>query len=326
MEGQTLNWGILSTGNIAHQFVQDLALLNGHKISAVASRSQAKATAFADQYSIPKFFSDYHSLFNDEDVDIIYVATPHNSHMEWSLAAMEAGKHVLCEKPLAINSRQVQQMVQKSREKGVFFMEALWSRFNPSILAALEMVANGELGEINYIKADFSFFIEEDRHERLMNPELGGGSLLEMGIYPVFLAYLFLGMPEEIKAIGQLHPNKCDWQSLISMKFKNGIASAMSGFLSQSDMQANICGTKGSIMLHPIWHESQGFEFLQSGKTKTFIYPTRGKGFTGEAMACKKAIDQAWIEHPNWTHQNSLDLMSIMDEIRKQIGIHYPIE
>ncbi|MEO0899721.1 MAG: Gfo/Idh/MocA family oxidoreductase [Bacteroidota bacterium] len=326
MNTQKLKWGIVGTGNIAQQFVRDLKLLDDHLIVGVASRSTSKANNFAQLNGIEEFYGTYRELFASKKVDIVYIATPHNSHMEWTLEALEAGKYVLCEKPVAVNRMECERMVHKAREKKRFFMEALWTRFNPNFLKVLETIEQGLIGEVNYIKADFSFFVEEARRTRLMDPDLAGGSLLEMGIYPVFLAYFLGGKPTSIKAIARLNSRGSDLQCLTSLTFPKGVAQLMSGFCSESEMVAHIHGEKGRIQIHAPWHESENFVLIKGKKSHLFSSPKIGKGFTHEAIACKNAIEKGWIEHPMWTHQNSLDLMEILDEIRSQAGITYPFE
>lgn len=326
MSKADLRWGIIGTGNIANQFVADLSLVSGQQVIGVASRVRERALAFADRHSIPLNFGRYEDLLVHPEIDIVYVATPHSSHAALSIAAMHAGKHVLCEKPFAVNAQEVEAMITAARANQVFLMEALWTRFNPSLQAMLELIHAGEIGQVNYISADFSFFIEPARQERLMNPSLAGGSLLEMGVYPVFLAYLLLGYPAGLKAISNLHEQGADWQTGIVYQAKQGLAMLMSGFLSQSDMVAKIYGTEGRIYLHPYWHETHGFLMENSAGNRQFLYPTLGKGFTYEIEACANSIGDGILEHPLWSHQHSLELMQILDEIRKQAGIKYRFE
>ncbi|MFK7905499.1 MAG: Gfo/Idh/MocA family protein, partial [Chitinophagales bacterium] len=191
---QTLQWGIIGLGKIAHSFCQDLQLVDNTAIAAVASRSTAKAEKFAAEYGAAKSYGSYQELFEDPNVDIVYIATPHDSHAEWSIAAMNAKKHVLCEKPLGVNQSQVKAMVEVAQQNSVFFMEALWSKFNPTIKTCIELAKSGTaIGEVNYVNADFTFSRNDADDSRMLNMELAGGSLLDMGIYPVFLAYSIFG-------------------------------------------------------------------------------------------------------------------------------------
>ena len=321
-----LKWGILGLGKIANKFAMDLALVEHCELSAVASRTAAKAVAFGEQYGAKYFHSDYESLFNNEEVDIIYIATPHSSHMEFALNALNHGKHVLCEKPLAVNRLQVQKLIDASKANNVFLMEAFWTRFNPSIEAVLERIRKNEIGEVNYINADFSFYRDADPKSRMLNMDLAGGSLLDIGVYPIFLSYLIMGYPAEILATAIKHETGADLQTSAILKYKNGLANVMSGFRSASDMVAKIYGTEGKIFIDKVWHESQGYKVEKDDQLESFSLPTIGKGFTYEIAECFSCIEKGRIESKKWSHQDSLNLISICDEIRMQIGLKYPFE
>lgn len=324
-----LNWGIIGLGKIAKKFVSDLLLMpENHILLAVGSRNRAKAEAFRSDYGAQKAYGSYDDLLTDPAVDIIYIATPHDTHAELSIRAMKAGKHVLCEKPLAVNAKQVEEIIKVSQSSNVFIMEAFWSRFNPSISDVLARIRNGDLGEVNYVNADFTFKRNDPINSRMLNPELAGGSLLDMGVYPVFLAYSVLGYPTEIKSIGTLHINGVDLQTATILNFKNGVASLMSGFTSQSCMQAQICGTEGTIILHPTWHETQGYTFMnaQTREKEVFNRPTHGMGFTGEIAECYRCIHNDENQSDKWPLSSSLNMLKITDEIRRQVGVVYPFE
>ncbi len=326
-----LKWGIIGLGKIAHAFVKDLLLVEDVEISAVASRSIEKAKSFANEYNAPKAYGSYTELFQDSEVDVVYIATPHDSHANLSIEALNAGKHVLCEKPLAVNEQQVQAIIDAAKANGVFMMEAFWSRFNPTILAVLEDIKSGKIGEVNYVNVDFTFYREDDVNSRMLNMELAGGSLLDMGVYPCFLAYMTMGIPDEILASARFHETGADLQTSAIFKYKHGFANVMSGFVSQSDMCAKIYGTKGRILIPWIWHEAQGYYRIEGNKgmenDKTFFdLPTKGKGFTYEIEETKKCIQNGQLQSKLWSHQNSLDLIRITDRIRKQTGLKYPFE
>ena len=327
---KSINWGIIGLGNIAYQFAKDLLLVEGAKLAAVASRSQEKANAFAQTYQADSAYGDYNSILNDPNVDIIYIATPHDSHEKLTIRALRAGKHVLCEKPLAVNQKQVRNMVKVGQEERRFLMEAFWSKFNPSIKECLSLVENGKIGEVNYVNADFSFYRDDPNDSRMLNMDLAGGSLLDMGVYPVFLAYSIFGNPQQILATGRFHKAGVDIQTSAILKFENGIANIMSGFASQTDMVAKIYGTGGRIYIHPYWHETQGFTLIEGNdgeyKTTEVNLPTKGKGFTYEIEECLSCIRNEQLESKNWSHQHSIDLITITDEIRNQMGLHYPFE
>lgn len=321
-----IKWGIIGLGKIANKFTKDLALVENAELYAVASRSIDKSKAFAKQNKAENAYGSYQDLFKDEAVDIVYIATPHNSHKNLSIEALQAGKHVLCEKPLAVNRKQAEAMIETAKKENCFLMEAFWSRFNPSINAVFEMIKNGTIGEVNYINADFCFLKEEDHRHRLFNMGFAGGALLDVGVYPLFLAYSILGMPKVIAATSNFANTGVDMQTAIIFNYQKAMASLMCGFRSHSDMVAKIYGNKGSILIDTRWHEAQSFQIVTNGTVETKSYPTEGKGFTGEIEECIACIEREEIESKHWSHQNSLDLISLTDQIREQIGLKYPFE
>lgn len=321
------NWGIVGLGNIAHQFCDDLALVEHNCIYAVASRSKEKSQAFAKKYKAVKTYDSYEALFKDAQVDIVYIATPHNSHAKLSIAAMNNKKHVLCEKPLAVNAQQVESMVAASKSNSVYLMEAFWTRFNPSVIEIKQKIEAGVIGNIIHIKADFSFPQDlTDTQGRNLNLALAGGSLLDMGPYPIFLAYLLLGMPNDIKASAQFHKTGADIQTAMLFNYENAQAVLYTGFCHESDMIARIYGTEGEIQIHRIWHQTQGYSLIKNGKKKDFHKPTIGKGFSHEIMSCHEHLKLGKYENALWTHNNSMQLMSLLDQVRVQIGLKYTFE
>ena len=321
-----MKWGIVGLGKIANGFVKDLIQLEPMVLDAVASRSLDKADAFKSQYGANKAYGCYDDLFNDQEVDIVYIATPHNSHMSLSIAAMKAGKHVLCEKPIAINQAQMQMMIDQAKESKVFLMEALWTRFNPSILKIFELINSGANGQLNYINADFCFQRDFPVESRMLDISLAGGSLLDIGIYPVFLAYLLMGMPKEILASAHFHQTGADLQTTAILKYDSGFANIMSSVRSQSDMVAEIHGDKGSIIIDTVWHETEGFKLILGDEIKTFHYPKKGKGYTYEIQDCYDSLVAGKCESDHWSLQDSFNLVSILDSIREKIGLKYPFE
>lgn len=329
---KTPRWGIVGLGKIARHFIHDLQLIDNVKIGAVASRTLEKAKIFAAEYGVPKAYGSYADLFADPDIDIIYIATPHDSHAKISIEAMNAGKHVLCEKPLGVNRKEVVEMVATAQKNQVFLMEAFWARFNPSIQAVSELIKNGAIGDVNYINVDFTYYREDTPDSRMLNMDLAGGSLMDMGVYPCFLAYLIFGKPEQILAAARFHETGADLQTSAIFKYKNGMANVMSGFASESDMVAKIYGTKGRIYLNRTWHETESYTIEMGNKadgnytSETINLPTKGKGFTYEILECINCLQNGEVESKLWSHQNSLDLLSITDEIRNQIELKYPFE
>jgi predicted dehydrogenase len=320
-----LNWGIIGLGNIAHQFVKDILLFEDAVLYGVASRNKQKAKDFADQYNAFCFYGDYDSILNDPNIDIIYIATPHNLHCELTIKALKLGKHVLCEKPIALNFLEASQMIAASKQYQKFFMEAFWTRFNPSFEQILQKINYNEIGKIRYINADFAFAVSNLDH-RMTDLILGGGSLMDMGVYPVFLSYMILGIPHEIVAITNKHDTGTDNQTSIILGYPKAHAVLHSSFVSPSNMIATISGTEGRINLDTIWHEAQGYSVVKNNHNVSVSLPTIGKGFYYEIAECHNCIANNQIESSKWSHQNSLDLIEIIDSIRKKIDLKFPSE
>ncbi|WP_321827038.1 Gfo/Idh/MocA family protein [Maribacter dokdonensis] len=322
-----IKWGIVGAGNIAHSFSKDLALVDGGQLVSVASRSLEKARTFAKEYGAPNAFGSYEELFHSNTVDIIYLATPHTSHADLSIAAMKAGNAVLCEKPLGVNALEVQAMVAAAKENNVFLMEALWSRFNPTIKKVKELVDNGTIGDIGYLHSDFAFYaLDRDENGRLLNPDLAGGSLLDIGIYPIFLAYLLLGMPKDIKATANFYKTGVEVQCSMILNYDNAQAILYSGLNSNSEKKSEIAGSKGTIFIHPRWHETTGFTLEKDGEVVSNELGKRGKGYVHEIEEVHDCLNSGKKESALWSHQNSLDLITIMDTVREKTGIVFPFE
>ncbi len=322
-----IKWGIVGCGNIANKFASDLALIDDAELVAVASRSMDKASEFGQQHDSEKAYDSYDDLFLDTNIDIIYIATPHTSHAALSIKAMEHDKHVLCEKPLALNKKEATAMIETSKRTNKFFMEGLWTRFNPSLIAIKERIDNGEIGDVKFINVDFSFKTDKSLDSRVLDLNLGGGTILDIGIYPAFLVYLLLGVPKEILAKSIFHKvTKCDMQTSMIFHYETAQAIMYSGFASKSDLIARISGAEGEIHLHNPWLVAQSYSILKNDKEQLFELPTTGLGFSHEIIECHNCLRADRIESTLWSHQNSLDLISILDRVRKQVGLKYPQE
>ncbi|TRX16021.1 Gfo/Idh/MocA family oxidoreductase [Flavobacterium franklandianum] len=321
-----IRWGIIGLGNIAHQFAKDLMLIDDAELVAVASRNLEKSQEFAKEYDCPKAYSSYEAIINDSEIDILYIATPHNSHAALTIKALKNNKHVLCEKPVALNYDDALQMITTSKANNKFFMEAFWTRFNPSFREAYSKIKNGEIGEIKYINADFAFYADnlEGIGNRKTDMSLGGGSLLDIGVYPLFLCYVVLGIPTEILAKSNFHQTGADLQTSMILQYDNAQAILHSSFVSSSNIKATINGTKGRINLNTIWHQTQSYTLNIGDYEEEILLPTKGKGFTYEIEECHQCIKENRIESNLWSHQNSLDLIKIVDQVRNQIGLEYP--
>lgn len=323
----TIGWGILGPGKIAQSFASDLKLVKGAKLVAAGSRSLARAKTFAQEYGATYAFGSYEELFACDEVDVIYIATPHTGHMEWAIKAMKSGKHVLCEKPLGINLAEVEQMISVAKANDVFLMEALWSRFNPSIQKVKHLIDSDRLGTVSYMHVDFAFYaLDRDEGGRLLNPQLGGGSILDIGIYPIFLAYLILGKPKRIQSASNFHDTGAEIQTSMIFEYSKAQAILYSGLTTKSEMRAEIQGAKGSIFIDSRWHETQGFSLFREESEERHDLPTTGKGYTHEIEEVHACLKEGKIESDLWSHQNSIDLIHLLDEVRRQSGVVFPFE
>ena len=320
--GTKIKWGIIGLGKIAQKFANDLRFLENIELEAVASRDLAKAEVFATTYHSKKFYGSYEALMQDKFVDIVYIATPHNSHAQIAILALEHKKAVLCEKPFAINKEQVFNMVEASKKHNMFLMEALWTRFLPAIKKIKSTVENGEIGEIKYLNADFSFKAHPSI-QRIYDKELGGGSILDIGIYPIFLAYLILGMPNKIIAKAHFFESGADSQVSIIFDYKNAQAVLFSSFNSNSKREAKISGTLGEIIIDSPWNEASSFSLVKGNLEEKISLPISGKGFTHQIAECNSCLLENRTQSNLWSHQNSLELITLLDAVRKEIGLVY---
>lgn len=321
-----IKWGIIGLGNIAHQFAKDLMLIEQAELAAVASRNLENSKEFAKEYDCQKAYSSYEEIINDPEIDILYIATPHSSHATLTIKALQNNKHVLCEKPIALNYADALQMIEASKANNKFFMEAFWTRFNPSFREAFSKIKKGEIGEVKYINADFAFYADnlEGEGNRKTDMNLGGGALLDIGVYPLFLCYVVLGIPTEILAKSNFHQTGADLQTSMILQYENAQAILHASFVSTSNIKATINGTKGRINLNTLWHQTQSYTFTIDEQEEEIVLPTKGKGFTYEIEECHQCINENRIESNLWSHQNSLDLIKIVDQVRNQIGLEYP--
>ena len=316
---QPIRWGILACGGIARKFADDLThAKNGH-LAAVSSRDIKRAQEFASHYDTSvKAFGSYEDMLSSGEIDVVYIASPHGLHYEHTMLCLEAGIPVLCEKAFAINSKQVAAMIAKAREKKLFLMEALWTRFHPSIAKLQEIIASGVIGDIKHVVADFGFKAEYDEQARWFNPHLTGGSLLDIGIYPLFISKLLLGQPLEMKATGVMAPSGVDMNCSIATKYASGAtASLFSTFAAQTDTTCTVYGTLGKIYMHPRFHETKWMTLTIYGGEETVIETERlGWGYSYEADAVQVDLHAGRTENAWMSHQFSQELMGLLDEIR----------
>jgi predicted dehydrogenase len=321
-----VRWGIIATGGIAHSFAQNLALLPDAAVAAVASRRLPAAQKFAEEYGATAYGS-YDELVEDPTVDVVYVATPHALHKQNTLLAFEAGKPVLCEKALTLNARDAEELVGAAREKRLFFMEAMWMRCNPVIRRLTQLASDGRLGTIQQVRADLGFFADRPA-DRLLAPELGGGVLLDMGIYPLTFAYLFLGEPDRLEAVAAMAPSGVDLNLSLSLGYPSGaVASLSSTMTSWSPRTATIATEKGRIDIAEPFHQPHEATWVGYGEsdpvTEAISGEVIGTGLANEALEVIRCLRNGETESPLVPLDETVSLMRLMDRIRAKIGLTY---
>lgn len=325
---RTFNWAILGLGNIAHKFAESLALLPQARLLAVASRSRPKAQAFAARFGVPHALGSYDELLAVPGLDVVYIATPHSEHHAHTLLCLRAGLPVLCEKPFARSADQAREMVQVAQARGVFLMEAFWTRFFPAVTQALELVRAGVIGEVKHLAADFGFAADYNPRGRLFDPELAGGSLLDIGVYPLFISKLFLGEPAQVRAVAVPAPTGVDLSCAMVLTYASGAtASLFSTVAATTDNQCVLYGTKGQLQLTGRFHAPSGVRVQLLGQQAQLTpHDKPGYGYHYEAAHVQQCLARGLRESPLLPLAFSLELMQLLDTVRQQIGLRYPGE
>ena len=323
---RTIRWGILGTGRIARDFAAGLRDTPDAVLAAVGSRTQASAQAFADDVGAPAAYGSYEELAQANDVDIIYIATPHTLHAENAIVALRGGKAVLCEKPFALNRREAGEVVALARAKGLFLMEAMWTRFMPALSEVKRIIASGEIGSVTQVHADFGFAATHDPEHRVNNLALGGGALLDLGIYPLSIACALLGKVESVQAQAIMGETGVDLSTAFTMKHAGGTLSICSCSLrARAPGELTVSGTRGSVRMERMFHMAERVTVdLLDGPSRTIDTPWLGNGYTHEAIAAGQCLRDGLLEHPAMPLDETLALMGVLDTIRRQIGLRYP--
>lgn len=320
----SVRWGILATGGIATRFVEDLKLLPEAEIVAVGSRTLEAAQTFADQHGIPRAHGSWTALADDPDVDVIYVATPHVAHHAATTICLTAGKAVLCEKPFTLDAPSSQDLISLARSRGLFLMEAMWMRTNPAIRRVVELVADGAIGTVTHVSADFGVSGPFPEGHRMRAPELGGGALLDLGVYPVTFAQLFLGAPDYLTAWASHVPEGTDQNTGIVLGYHGGaVATLHCGFVGDTGLRATITGTQGRIEVHRMFFCPTSFTLIRGDEEVVEDVPLRGNGMGYEAEEVMRCLNAGLTESPVIPHSETLAVMSTLDAIRSQIGVRY---
>lgn len=327
MTHEKIKWGILGTGWIARKFADALKVANNCQLYAVGSRTKEQAFHFAADYRLSRAYSSYEELVADPEIDVVYIATPHNLHSQNTRMALNAGKHVLCEKPIGVNLQEVNEMFALARQKNLFLMEAMWSRFLPHIIKTKELIEQGVIGNVNLLTAKFCIHSKPNPQHRHYNVDLCGGTLLDIGIYNVFLALFLLGKPADISAIATLSDQGVDTNCSYSFRYPNGTLAIMySSFLGDPPVTAEIYGSRGTLLLDHFWFCPGRLRLVDAQRKETcWDFEVAGNGYQFEAEEVARCIQQSKTESEIWTSENSRELVGMMDSIRQICKIEYPL-
>ena len=321
------SWGILGPGGIAQAFAKDLTFLEGHTIGAVGSRSLTNAQSFANTFGGTAYGS-YEELVEDSHIDAIYVATPHPAHHDNVILALNAGKPVLCEKPFAVNAKQAQAMVDAAAKNKVALMEAMWARFLPHYAKVREIIASGVLGPILSIHADHGQRLADQGIARLVEPQLAGGALLDLGIYPISFAHMILGNPTSITSSAVMTDKGVDAQTSMIFKYDNGAQAILTTtMIEQTPCRAVVAGLDGWLEIDRTFYNPASMRVILNDGTVT-EYPSAytGHGLREQAEAFKQIVRSGEVESKILTWKDTVDIMKSMDTVRGQIGLKYPFE
>ncbi len=323
-----MRWGVLATGGIAARFTAEVRELPDAEVVAVASRSEASAKEFAGRFGIPRAYGEWAGLVNDPEVDVVYVATPHSAHRTAAGLALAAGKPVLCEKPFTLNVREAEELVSLARERGLFLMEAMWTYCNPVIRRLLEIIRDGAIGDIRTIQADFGFPGPADPTHRLRDPALGGGALLDLGVYPISFAHLLLGEPDRVQAEALLSPEGVDLNTGILLGWDSGATALLSCSLtSPTPVTATVSGTTGRIEIPSGFFSADRFT-LHRPDTEPEEFTADGGlyGLQYEAAEVMRCLRSGETESPLVPLNGTLAVMRTLDAVRDRVGVRFPAD
>jgi predicted dehydrogenase len=322
---EPIRWGILGTGKIARALATALQDVPDAVLAGVASRSLEKAEAFAADFHASAAYGSYEELAAAADIDLVYIATPHPQHAANALLALNAGKGVFCEKPFTMNRREAEAVVALARSKNLFLMEAMWTRFMPALAEVKRLIALGEIGSVHQVVADFGFTATFGPEHRVYNPELGGGALLDLGIYPLSIAASLLGPVVDVQAQAEMGPTGVDVQTGFTLKHEGGGLSVCScSFQARTPGELTVSGSRGHIRMNTMFHRARSITVsLEDGSTRTIDTPYLGNGYVHEVIEAQRCYRERLIESPGMTHAETLALMEVMDEVRRQIGLVY---
>jgi predicted dehydrogenase len=325
---KVFKWGIIGPGKIARKFAAALELVPDAVLYAVASRDVKKAAAFAAEFNAPVHYGSYEALAEDDAVDAVYIATPHTCHHAHALLCLRRKKAVLCEKPMSVSYESTLEMVTVARQNKVFLMEAMWTRFLPVIGKALELINSGTIGTVKYLQADFGFYTAFNAASRLYDIKLGGGALLDIGVYPLFLALLILGKPDNIKSFSQLASSGADTTTSALLYYNNGaVAHILSSIVAETPLQAEIMGEYGSILIARPWYKGSSVQVRKKDiVTDVFSLPYGDNGFELQVQEVQACIAKGEMESRFVSHDFSLLMSSTAESILETANICYTLQ
>ncbi|HWT76842.1 MAG TPA: Gfo/Idh/MocA family oxidoreductase [Mobilitalea sp.] len=326
---KTIKWGIIGAGRISSTFATALNSLENVKLMAVASRDINKSKDFAQRFHFEKAYGSYEELVNDPEIDVVYIGTPHTEHKENAALCLKNGKAVLCEKPFTLNEKESEYLIKLAKEHNVFLMEAMWTKFLPATMMVKKWIKENRIGKVKHLKISFGFYSEFDMNSRLFNPQLGGGALLDVGVYPITYAIHMLdSLPVQVLSNAEMGRSNIDEQNVILFKFGNGaLAQLSSAVTADLGKDAVIIGDKGSIKVPNFWMADSAQLFDASGKLiDSFSKPHKANGYENEAEEVSQCIRDGKMESEGNPLQGTLDIIKIMDHIRADWGLVYPQE
>jgi predicted dehydrogenase len=323
-----IKWAIMGTGTIASSFVKGLAFLEDAELYAVASRSIEKASEFGESYGFKKYYGSYEEMVQDKEVDVVYIATPNNVHKENIILCLNNGKAVLCEKPFTLNAKETEEVIKLAREKNLFLMEGMWTRFFPIMKKIQEWIDEDTIGKVRMVIADFGFRREGKPEERKVSLEKGGGALMDVGVYPIaFASWVFKKAPKDIKGVTSLYETGADEQSVMTLGYEGGQLAALACAINTpTPKEARIIGNKGTIVIPEFFKATSATLSVIGDGPITVTIPLEGNGYNYQAAAVMECLRKGELECDAMSLDESLLIMGIMDELRKQYGIVFPTE
>lgn len=322
-----IKWGIIAPGGIANAFAKEVIKTKDGILSAVYGRNEDKTKEFAKSHNIENYYTNIDQFLSDDNIDAVYIATPHSYHMDYAKKCVLAKKHILCEKPFSYNYKTGKEIIDIAKENKVFIMEALWTLFLPAVNKAKEWIEEGKIGKVKLITASFGIKSEFNAKHRLYNPDLAGGALLDLGIYPIlFSNYISNSYPIEIKSNAEFTKTNVDESNIINLKYKDGILASLNCSLTAKlNNEAVIYGENGKIVIPRFWASKEAYLYTEDN-TEKYIDEYEEAGYKYEIEEANNCIKNNILESNVASHNNTLELAKIMDEVRNQIGLVYPFE